>query len=69
MSGLERGDLGAAEILASLMTGLSIRFPEGVGADPRALEDGGIAAMIVLPTGDRYAVAVRWVGDLESEAS
>lgn len=68
MSALERGALGEAELLAAVLAGLSFRYPEGVGADPHAVPGGGLAAEIVLPTGDRYAIAVRWMGDREGAA-
>lgn len=57
---------GATTLLAGLLAALGEAYPEGVGADDFEQLDHGVKTTLHLPTGDRYEVAVRWLGDREA---
>lgn len=59
-----RGQLGAIELLARMMAAVDDPHGVGVGAEITELE-GGVAAIVHAPSGDRYRVTVQWDGDQE----
>ena len=67
---LEAGQLGATNLLAKLLASFDEAFdPEGagIGADVIGGIPNGVKAEIQLPSGDRYRIAIEWLGDNESE--
>jgi len=67
---------GALDLLAHMMMGVSEKYERhGLPEDEPSLSvsqffdiDKGVGAEIILPTGDKYVVVIKWSGDRESEA-
>lgn len=59
---MEPKTFGATTLLAGMLASIPDPGGEGVGADDFEELDRGVAATLVLPSGDRYRVAVEYVG-------
>lgn len=67
----QQGAMGATRLLAGLLASageMFDRYGDGIGASPAAIANG-VASEVQLPSGDRYAVIVQWLGDREGEAA
>lgn len=61
-----RGQVGALDLLARMLTQVQDPVGAGVGAEITELPSG-VNALIHMPSGDRYRVTVVWEGDTEDD--
>jgi hypothetical protein len=65
---LTAGQLGATQLLAQLIASIEDPHDHGIAIGEMESIEGGVVAELALPSGDRFAVSVQWVGDREADA-
>ena len=61
-----KGQIGANQLLAQLLTTIPDPGGDGIGVNHISEVEGGVAAEVRLPSGDKYLVIVQWSGDQEA---